>query len=290
VIRIETTARTACVTRLLPPFADDEPGTGRAGYFNQYNQGKRSILLDFRKPEAVALGYELVQHCDVVTDNFSAGVIDKLGFGYEKLRAFKPDIIQISMSGYGQSGPFRNFLGYGPPASALSGLFGSSGYPGGEPAEIGVSYPDPNAGLMGAYAIMAAVLHRERTGLGQYIDQSQWEAVLAHMSEGLLEWDMNQREPVRSGNHDRVMSPHETYKAEGDHDKWVSIAVGSEEEWSALCSAMGQPDLAVDARFASALLRKQNEVALDEIVTEWTRGDRWRSPDLAAPVSRRTHR
>lgn len=276
VIRIETTARTPCVTRLLPPFADDQPGPGRAGYFNQYNQGKRSILLNLAKPEAVELGYDLVKRCDVVTDNFSAGVMDKLGFGYEKLRSLKPDIIQISMSGYGQSGPFRKYLGYGPPASALSGLFWLTGYAGGEPSEIGVSYPDPNAGLMGAYAVVAALLHRDLTGEGQYIDQSQWEAVLAHMAEGLLEWDTNQREPARRGNHHRWMAPHETYKARGDDDKWVSIAVGSEEEWRALCQAMGQPALAGDGRFRSADLRKKNEAALDETITTWTRErDRW---------------
>ena len=143
------------------------------------------------------------------------------------------------MSGYGQTGPFRSFLGYGPPASALSGLFGLTGYAGGEPAEIGVSYPDPNAGLMGAYAVIVALLHRDLTGEGQYIDQSQWEAVLAHMAEGLLEWDMHQREPARNGNHDRFMAPHETYKALGDDDKWVSIAVGTEEEWHALCQRDG---------------------------------------------------
>jgi len=276
VIRIETTARTPCVTRLIPPFADDEPGPGRAGYFNQYNQGKRSILLNLRRPEAVQLAYDLVAHCDVVTDNFSAGVIEKLGFGYEKLCTIKPDIIQISMSGYGQTGPFRSYLGYGPPASALAGLFGLTGYAGGEPAEIGVSYPDPNAGLMGAYAVVRALLHRDLTGEGQYIDQSQWEAVLAHMAEGLLEWDMHQREPARNGNHDRFMSPHETYKASGDADKWVSIAVATEEEWYALCHAMGHPRLATDPRFARAELRKQNEAALDEIITAWTSTrDRW---------------
>src|ERR1700704_1521933 len=100
--------------------------------------------------------------------------------------------------------------------------------------------------------------------------------MLVHMPEGLLEWDMNRREPARNGNHDRLMTPHETYKAQGDDDRWVSIAVGSEEEWSALCRAMGQPGLAVDARFERAELRKQNEVALDEIITAWTRKrDRW---------------
>jgi crotonobetainyl-CoA:carnitine CoA-transferase CaiB-like acyl-CoA transferase len=276
ILRIESTARLPCLTRLLPPFADDQPGTGRAGYFNQYNQGKRSILLNFAKPEAVELGYELVRHCDVVTDNYSAGVMEKLGFDYEKLRVIKPDVIQISMSGYGQNGPFRKYLGYGPPASALSGLFWLTGYPGGGPAETGVSYPDPNSGLMGAYAVIAALLHREATGEGQYIDQSQWEAVLAHMAEGLLEWDMNRTEPARSGNHDRWMSPHETYKALGDDDKWVSIAVGTDEEWRALCRAIGEPALADDARFRTAELRKQNEAALDEKVSAWTRSrDRW---------------
>jgi crotonobetainyl-CoA:carnitine CoA-transferase CaiB-like acyl-CoA transferase len=281
VIRIETTARTPCVTRVIPPFADDEPGPGRAGYFNQYNQGKRSILLNLRKPEAVELAYDLVKHCDIVTDNFSAGVIDKLGLGYDTLRAIKPDIIQISMSGYGQTGPFRSFLGYGPPASALSGLFGLTGYEGGEPAETGVSYPDPNAGLLGAYAVMVALVHRDLTGEGQYIDQSQWEAVLAHMAEGLLEWDMHQREPVRNGNHDRVMAPHETYKALGDDDKWISIVVGTDEEWHALCHAIGQPALATDARFARAELRKQNEAALDQIITAWTSTrDRWDAAEI----------
>jgi crotonobetainyl-CoA:carnitine CoA-transferase CaiB-like acyl-CoA transferase len=276
VIRVETGARTPCVTRLIPPFADDEPGPGRAGYFNQYNQGKRSILLNLRQPEAVRLAYDLVARSDIVTDNFSAGVIDKLGLGYDTLRTIKPDIIQISMSGYGQSGPFRSFLGYGPPASALSGLFGLTGYAGGDPAEIGVSYPDPNAGLLGAYAVMVALVHRDLTGEGQYIDQSQWEAVLAHMPEGLLEWDMHKREPARNGNHDRLMAPHETYKALGDDDKWVSIVVATEPEWHALCHAMGQPGLATDARFAGAELRKQNEAALDEIITAWTSTrDRW---------------
>jgi len=281
VIRIETTARTPCITRMIPPFLDSQPGPGRAGYYNQYNQGKKSILLNLRNPDAVALGYELVRHCDVVTDNFAAGVIDKLGFGYEKLCSIKPDIVQISMSGYGQTGPFRGYLGYGPPASAFSGLFAATGYEGLGPAEIGVSYPDPNAGLLGVYAVMAALLHRDLTGEGQYIDQSQAEAVLANMAEGLLEWDMNGREPARAGNHDRVMAPHETYKAKGDDEKWVSIAVGSEKEWRAFCEAIGQPALASDPRFATAEKRKQNEKALDAIVTAWTREhDRWEATEI----------
>src|SRR5579863_760365 len=275
VIRIETTARPACVTRLIPPFADDVPGPDRAGYFNQYNQGKKSILMNLARPEAIELACEMVKHCDIVADNFAAGVMDKLGLGYDKLSRFKPDLIMVSMSGYGQTGPFKGFIGYGPPASALAGMFYTTGYRGGDPAEIGISYPDPNAGVFGAFAILAALAHRALTGEGQYIDQSQWEAALVLMPEALLQYDINQREPVRQGNHDAVMAPHECYRAAGD-DKWVSIAVGSDDEWRAMCRVMEQPQLADDQRFKTAASRKQNEDALDQVVTAWTsRNDRW---------------
>lgn len=275
VIRIETTARPACATRMIPPFADDIPGVNRSGYFNQYNQGKKSILMNLARPEAVEIACEMVRHCDIVTDNFAAGVMDKLGLGYERLRRFKPDIIMASMSGYGQTGPFRSFVSYGPPASAASGLFFTTGYRGHGPSEIGMSYPDPNAGIFGAFAIMAALTQRALTGEGQYIDQSQFETALALMPEGLLQYAMNGREPERAGNRDAVMAPHECYRAKGD-DKWISIAAGSEEEWRALCGVMGAPELAEDSRFRTAALRKRNEDALDELITAWTiQHDRW---------------
>jgi len=278
VIRVETTARPACVTRLIPPFADDVPGPNRAGYFNQYNQGKRAITLNLTKPEAIEIAHALVKHVDLVVDNYAAGVMDKLGLGYDKLRSIKPDIIMASLSGYGQTGPYKGFVGYGPPASAAAGMFFGTGYEDGDPGEIGVSYPDPNAGIFGAFAIMAALAHRALTGEGQYIDQSQLETALVLMPEGLLQYDLAKREPERHGNHDVVMAPHDCYKAAGDDEKWVSIAVGTEGEWRSLCKAIGQQELADDARFKTAALRKQNEAALDQIITAWTSTrDRWES-------------
>jgi benzylsuccinate CoA-transferase BbsF subunit len=276
VIRVETTARPACVTRLIPPFADDVPGPNRAGYFNQYNQGKRAITLNLTKPEAIEIACALVKQVDLVVDNYAAGVMDKLGLGYDKLRSIKPNIIMASLSGYGQTGPYKGFVGYGPPASAAAGMFFGTGYEGGDPGEIGVSYPDPNAGIFGAFAIMAALTHRAVTGEGQFIDQSQLETALVLMPEGLLQYDLAKREPERHGNHDVVMAPHDCYKAAGDDEKWVSIAVGTEAEWRALCGAIGQPQLADDARFKTAALRKKNEAALDQIITSWTSArDRW---------------
>jgi crotonobetainyl-CoA:carnitine CoA-transferase CaiB-like acyl-CoA transferase len=275
VIRVETTKR-LCPSRLVGPFPDGKSGINRAGYFNQYNQGKRSIALDLSRPEAIEIARELVKHVDVVTDNFAAGVIERLGLGYDKLRAIKPDIIQISMSAFGQTGAFKGFIGYGPPAAALSGLFFGTGYADGDPCEIGISYPDPNAGVFGAFAVMAALTHRAKTGEGQFIDQSQWETVLVEMAEGLLEYSMSGKEPAGKGNHNSAMAPHDCYKAAGDSEQWVSIAVGTEAEWRSLCQAIGLPSLANDPRFASADMRKRNEVQLDEIITKWTsQRDRW---------------
>ncbi|HVN89794.1 MAG TPA: CoA transferase [Candidatus Binataceae bacterium] len=280
VIRVETTKR-LCPSRLVGPFPDGKSGINRAGYFNQYNQGKKSVALDLSRPEGIEITCELVKHADIVTDNFAAGVMERLGLGYERLRSIKPDIIQISMSAFGQSGPFKGFIGYGPPAAALSGLFFGTGYTDGDPCEIGISYPDPNAGVFGAFAVMAALTHRAKTGEGQFIDQSQWETVLVEVAEGLLEYSMTGKEPARKGNHDSLMAPHDCYKAAGDSEQWVSIAVGTEAEWRSLCQAMGQPGLANDQRFASAELRKRNEAELDAIITGWTsQRDRWESTRL----------
>ena len=283
VIRIETEKR-VCVTRAIPPFADDVAGPNRAGYYNQYNQGKRSITMDLSKPEAIQIALEMARHCDVVTDNFAAGVMDRLGLGYEKIRAQRPDVVMLSMSGYGQTGPLKGYVSYGPPAAASAGFFSLSGYEGHGPSEIGVSYADPNAGIFGAVAVMMALLHRKRTGRGQYIDQSQLETALALLPEGLMDYALNGTQPKRSGNRHVWMAPHNCYKAAGDDDKWVSIAVGTEPEWRALCEVIGQPALTRDPRFRDAASRKKNEDALDDIITQWTRTrDRW---DIARELQR----
>ncbi len=280
VIRIES-AKRLCVARGLPPFADRQPGPNRAGLFNQWNQGKRSVQLNLAMPQAAAIVYDLVRHCDVVVENFSPGTITRMGFGYEVLRQHRPDLIMASLSGYGQTGPYSRFVNYGPQIGSQSGLYAMTGYPQDRPREGPVAYGDPSMGLLTAYLINAALIHRARTGQGQYLDVAMWEVLEMLSPEMLLEFAMNGRDPSPIGNHDPIMSPHNCYKALGDAEKWVTIAVGSEAEWRALCAAIGQPSLADDPRFRTAPLRKRNEEELDRLITQWTsQRDRWEITEI----------
>jgi benzylsuccinate CoA-transferase BbsF subunit len=275
VIRIESQKRT-CVSRAIPSFADDIPGPNRAGYFNQYNQGKKSLQLDLSRPEAVEIAKKLAAKSDIVVQNFSAGAIDRMGLGYETLKQVKPDIIMISICGYGQTGPERQYMGYGPASVPLAGISSLTGYRGLGPAEAGISYGDPNAGVFGAFAAMAALAYRQRTGQGVHVDLALWEALLVLMPEGLMDYAMNKTQPERDGNRDRWMAPHGCFKCAGDDDKWATIACATEAEWQSLCQAMGKPELATDKRFANVVARKANEDALEDIITAWTKErDRW---------------
>ena len=268
VIRIES-AKRLCPSRLIPPWPDNESGVNRAGYFNQYNQGKRSLTLDLKAPEAIAIAKTLVSKSDIVMNNFASGVMEKLGVGYDVLRRIKPDIIMVSLPGYGTSGPEKDFVSYGPPQVAQSGLSALTGYVGGPPMMAGFSYGDPNGGVHATFAVMAALLHREKTGQGQYIDLSQWEAAIMLLPEALMDYSMNGTQPERMGNRDPHMAPHGVFRSKGD-DRWVSLSVRDEAEWQRLCEVMGQPELSSDTRFANLAARKENEAALEEIVTAWT--------------------
>jgi benzylsuccinate CoA-transferase BbsF subunit len=268
VIRIESATR-PCPSRHIPPWAENERGENRAGYFNQYNQGKRSITLNLKKPEGIAIAKKLVAKSDIVIENFAAGVMDKMGLGYDVLRTVKPDIIMVSLSGYGASGPEKSYVSYGPPQVALSGMSSLTGYSGGPPMQAGFSYGDPNGGVHGTFAVMCALLHRTRTGEGQYIDLSQREACAMLLPEALMDYAMNGTQPPRMGNRDPHMAPHGVFRCRGE-DRWVSIAVRNDGEWKKMGAALGKPELATDPRFVNLAARKENEDALEQILTAWT--------------------
>ncbi len=259
VIRVESASR-ACVTRLLPPWPDGQPGLNRSGYFNQYNQGKKSLALDLKRPEALAVARDLIRASDVVVENFAAGVMDRLGLGYAECRALRKDVVMISLSGYGATGPESHYVSYGPAQVPLSGFSSLTGYRGWRPMHVGISYGDPTAGLHGAVAVLAALLHRRRKGEGQHIDLSQWEATATLLGEGVLAHEIEGRAPERDGNRDPQWAPHGVFRCAGE-DRWVSIAVATDSEWQAL-AAVVEPAWAEDPRLATAAGRKRHE---DEI-------------------------
>src|SRR5579862_8108542 len=278
VIRIETRTR-PCVTRMLPPWPGGKAaGLDSSGYYNQYNQGKRSLSLNFSKPGALEVARALIARSDVVTNNFAHGVMERLGLGYEELKKIKPDIIMISLSGYGDTGPYSDYVAYGPAQVPLCGLSSLTGYIGGPPMHAGYSYADPNAGVHGAFAVLAALYHREVTGEGQYMDMSQWECAMAVLPEGIMEYTMNGREPQRIGNRDQWMAPHGIFRCRdraekvlgADVDQFVAVAVCDDAAWKAMARAIGRPELADDAKFATLAARKSNEDELESIVQAWS--------------------
>jgi len=268
VIRMESMRR-VCTLRMLPPWPGGQPGVNRSGYFNQYNQGKRSITLDISKPEGAEIAKKIVSMSDVAVENFASGVIDRLGLGYEELRRVKAELVMISMSGYGRGGPQSDYVSYGPAQVPLSGMSQLTGYAGWQPMHVGMSYGDPNAGLHAAFAVLSALFYRERTGKGQYIDMSQWESTMGVLGEGFMEYAMNGAQPQRNGNRVAHIAPHGVFRCEGE-DRWISIACGTEEEWLGLCEVMGRPELAEDPRFRTLADRKANEDDLETAIEEWS--------------------
>ena len=274
VIRIESEKRADLYRRFSVCPEGIEQSLNTSGMFNQWNQGKSSITIDLGSGEGVQLVRELVKHSDVVVQNFATGVIDRLGLGYEALRSINPRIILASISGYGQSGPYREYMGYGPAIPPLTGLSAGTGYLNGGPEEIGLSMPDPNAGITAAMAVVAALLKRDVTGEGDHLDVSLWEATGVLNAYAWMDYAMNGREAQPMGNRHRDMSPHGCFPCLGE-DRWVSIACRSDRQWLALANLIDS-DLAIDQRFATIAQRKAHEDELETLIAQWTsQSDRW---------------
>jgi benzylsuccinate CoA-transferase BbsF subunit len=270
VLRVESMARLDMGRMGIAGSADGVPGPNRSSSFNGLNYSKRSITLNVAMSEGLALARELVKVSDVVTENFATGVMDRLGLGYDDLRAIKPDIIMLSGSTLGTSGPEREATGWGPNVCAYAGLPFISGYPGGPPADLGGIWPDYMIGTVMAFALLSALHHRDRTGEGQQIEVAMGEVVTAMIPDAVLDYTMNGRQRPRMGNRDGSMAPHGVYPCRGE-DAWLAIAVSDNAEWRALCHAAGHPDWAGDPRFADAAGRLRHQDDLDAQLAGWTR-------------------
>jgi crotonobetainyl-CoA:carnitine CoA-transferase CaiB-like acyl-CoA transferase len=228
------------------------------------------ITLDLTKPEAHEVVLDLVRWADVVTESFSAGTMSALGLGYEDLVKVNPKLVMLSTCLMGQTGPQSKFAGFGNLAAAMTGFFDLTGWPDRDPAGPYGAHTDYVVPAFIAAAILAAMEYRIRTGEGQYIDLSQAEASLHFMTPTLLDYTANGRIGERCGNLDLSSAPHGVYPADGE-DRWVAIAVESDEQWRALSDWLGKPELGGDLRYATASARLGRSTELDALISEKTR-------------------
>ena len=241
------------------------------GYFNTWNRNKRGITLDLSHPEAREMVLKLTAKSDVVIENFSPRVMSNWGLDYGKLKEVKPDLIMLSMSAMGQGGPWKDYVAFAPTLHALSGLTHLTSFEKDAPIGLGFAYADIVAGLYAAFAVFAALEYRDRTGQGQYIDLSEYEAICTLMGPSLLDTLLNDKEILPEGNCPNYIeaAPYGCYKCSGE-DRWCVIAVSNEEEWQSLCRVLGHPEWMKEGRFTTSAKRTGNRKELDELLTKWT--------------------
>jgi len=268
VIRVETHKNPDSM-RLAFPFKDGKPGINRSGFGAFANTNKLSISVDLKKPKGKEVALRLIKWADIVTESFTPGTMAKFGLDYESIKKIKPEIIYYSTSLHGQYGPHARTPGYGVQAAAGIGFFHISGWPDRAPIAVFGAYTDFVAPWFLIVPLIGALIRRRKTGQGMYLYQSQAEAAIHFLEPAVLDDTANERTTGRSGNRHPAAVPHNAYPCEGD-DRWVAIAVHTDEEWQALCRVMGNSKLADDLRFKSFLSRKENEKELDAIIGKWT--------------------
>jgi crotonobetainyl-CoA:carnitine CoA-transferase CaiB-like acyl-CoA transferase len=298
VIRVESRVRPDPV-RVMPPFVpvpgekrEVQAGLGtpwtpdlgfdRGGIFFKYNfGGKRSVALNLKDPRGLELLRRLIARADVLTESFSVGAMARMGLAWDELRRIKPDLVYVSMSGFGHTGRDRSHVTLGPTAQAFTGLTAMLGLPGRRPAGWSFSYLDHMGGYLGAYAVLIGLRHRNRTGEGQHLDVSQIEPGIALTGAAALDRQANGRSYRRAdlppGNRspEPPMVPHGAYRCAGD-DEWIAIACRDDEDWRHLRAALGDPAWARDERLATVAGRRAQENDLDRRLESCTREqDRW---------------
>lgn len=252
----------------VEPVSSPEEDTFSRGYYATWNRNKLAISLNLDTPEGVGLALRLARISDVVAENFAPRVMANWGLDYDSLKTLRSDIIMLSMSVMGQTGPLRDYAGFGPTVHALSGMTHLTTFPGQPPTGPGFAYADHVAGLYGALAVLAALEERARTGRGQHIDLAETEAMASLLGEALLEYQSG-RGGGPAGNSSPAAAPHNVYPCRGN-DRWCAIAVYGEAEWRALKAALGHPAWANEAQFASLASRLENQPELDRLIGEWT--------------------
>ena len=258
--------------RGIAAYPDGEPGEepwNRNGWFNCLHLSKYGITLELTTDEGRRVFERLVSISDVLIENFRQGSLERLGYDYASLRRHRPDLIYVSMPAFGNTGPWKSYLGYGIGQEQLSGMAHLTGYPGDVPMKSGINHGDPITGSHAAGVLLAALRRRRKTGKGMYIDVSQQESAVAFMGPELLAYQITGQEPERIGNRSCWYAPCNTYPCAGE-DRWITIAATNDSEWESLLSVMNAAPLAEDPRFATPEARMDNQDQLDAIIGGWT--------------------
>ena len=254
-----------------PPFIGDE-----SAYFLSINRNKRSLTLNFKEDKAKEIFLKLCKDADVIVENFTPGVMERFGLGYDAVKAVNPGIIYTSISGFGQDGAYRNRPAYDQIVQGLSGLMSITGEPGGEPQKAGIAVSDIGAGMWAAFAVMTAIHHRTNQGEGQYIDISMLDAQVAWMTYMAAYYFANDEPPSKVGAAHPTLTPYQAFMCQDN--KYINVAVGSERIWERFCEAMKQEELTRNPEFAtngdrvrnrSKLVPYLQELFLTRPVDEW---------------------
>ena len=259
------------VVKIEPPHGDDYRAigpmkNGESALFTVMNRNKKSVRLDLKHPAAVAAVHELAASCDAVVENFRPGVAEKLGIGAAALRAVNPRLVYVSVSGFGQTGPYANRPAYDIVVQAMSGLMENTGDPDGPPTMVGEAVSDVVSGLFASWATLAALLQARRTGVGQHVDVAMFDSTLAFLVTSVARYVFTGRPARRVGNRHPLSAPFGVYRARNGH---FALAVLNNKLFATLARVLGRPELAADPRYASDELRSTNEPPLREAIEAW---------------------
>lgn len=273
VIRVESRTHPDLL-RYAPPFVAAQPGIERSGQFLNLNTSKYHVTLNLQHPQGRHLARRLIAQADVVAENFTSHVMETWELTYEELRRVKPDLVMISLSIAGRTGPQRDVSGFGTVLQAAAGLCHLTGWPDRPPTVPGVAYTDWTTPFFGLVALLAALDFRRRTGRGQYIDVSNLEVGGQCLETALLDYTVNGRVQIRAGNEWMVgelpgAAPHGVYRCQGEN-RWCAVAVLNDQEWHRFGAILGHPPWTQEPRFATSLSRVKHRHELNVLVEDWT--------------------
>ncbi len=261
VIKIERPEAGDDTRGFAPPFV---PNTKESAYFIGVNRNKKSVTLDIAKPEGQAIIHKLLEHCDILVENFKVGALAKYGLGYEQLAKTHPRLIYCSITGFGQTGPYAPRPGYDALIQAMGGVMSLTGEPNGSPQKVGVPVADLFAGLYGCIGILAAVNHRNSTGQGQQIDIGMLDTHVAWLANQGMNYLATGENPARLGNQHPNIAPYQEFPTK---DGYLILAVGNDPTFERFCKTFGQEALLADPRFATNPIRVQNRQLVTDTLT-----------------------